>query len=153
MRPNVQPLVDSPTLHRPTLSVRSLQLPTDLQQPPVGLQQQPCNLQQQPFDLISPTMGEDILDSLGEPSVPGWSAATEQGQQAGRLVGDESEMQGAIGNAGTLPSADDLVPSLTSMSIVKVVSFLASDGNAQNLVWMQRRREQRCWNLHRLPPP
>ena len=71
--------------------------------------------------------------------MPGWSLATEQGEQAGTLVGDESEMQLAMtGNAGILPSPDELVRSLTSMSDVKVVSFLASDVNAQNLVWMQR---------------
>ena len=84
-------------------------------------------------------MGEDVLDSLGVPSVPGWSVAAEQAEQAGTLVGDESEMQGAMrGNAGTLPSADDMARNLTNMADVKVVSFLASDGKAQNLGWMQR---------------
>ena len=66
------------------------------------------------------------------------SEAIEQGEQVGTLVGDENAMQVAMGNVGTLPSADELVRSLTSMSDVKVVSFLASDVNAQNLGWMQR---------------
>ena len=87
---------------------------------------------------MSPALGEDLLDSLGEPFEPGWSEATEQGEKAGTLVGNESDMQTAMGGAGTLPSADELARSLTSMSDVKVVSFLASDVNAQNLVWMQR---------------
>ena len=90
------------------------------------------------LELMSPTMGDDLLDSLGELSVPGWSPAIEQSEQVGTLGGDESEMKAAMGSAGTVPSADDLVRSLTSMSDVKVVSFLASDVNAQNLGWMQR---------------
>ena len=70
--------------------------------------------------------------------MPGWSGATEQGDQAGRLIGDESEMHAAMGNGGTVPSTDDLARSFTNISDVQVVSFLATDVNAQNLVWMQR---------------
>ena len=46
-------------------------------------------------------MGEDLLDSLGEPSVPGWRETIEQGEQVGPLDGDESEMQAVMGNART----------------------------------------------------
>ena len=104
MSPDIQPLFDSATLHFPTQSGRSLQWPDELQQPSMRAQQQPSNVQKRPLDSVSPTIGEDLLDSLGEPSVPGWSLATEQGEQRGTLVGDEIEMQAAMtGNAGTLP--------------------------------------------------
>ena len=70
-------------------------------------------------------MGEDVLDSFGVPSLPGWSVAAESGEQSGTLVGDVSETQVAMtGNAGMLPSADDLARSLTSMTDVKVVFLL-----------------------------
>ena len=39
MRPNAKPLVDSASLHVPTQSLRSMQWPTDLQQPSTRSQQ------------------------------------------------------------------------------------------------------------------
>ena len=73
MGPHVRPLVDSPTLHVPTQSVRVRQWPTDLQQPSTRSQPQLANQQQQhgnmqhSRDLMSPPLGEDLLDSSGEP--------------------------------------------------------------------------------------
>ena len=102
---------------------------------------------------MSPPLGEHLLDSLGEPFEPGWSEETEQDEQVETLVGNESEMETAMGGAGTLPSADDLARSVMSMSDVKVGP--SSRAMLMHRIWdgCNVWREQHCWNLNRIPPP